>query len=423
VSQPLARNTGESLGVGADFTLRDDFGRPTPENERYDTSTDFSNLERIEDTLQELQPPVWPAEVFGPIDQDKWAKGKVLFEAHCVRCHGPHPASETLKEATSPGRLKDDPLWVIRTLAVRPGEPGMTGVPVVGTDPTATDNFAKNEVDLSGAGITLEQVRALLRPAYEEQVQRYRNYVPDLTKEMAAHKGADPGTLGEYSLELKEAQEDPVTEDSATQALDQLDIHHIPMGIALSVVGELMRDKYFRDHHLTAQQQACLDGFSTLDLPQIVDGYKPRPLRGVWATPPFLHDGSVPNLYEMLIPAQSRPAKQFYLGTLEFDPKYVGYQYTTKKGSSTGFWMDTTLAGNKDIGHSFDSTYNAQNPSQSPPGVIGPLLTDEERWDIVEYLKDVQQDETPTRTPINCMGPEKTVPAPAAVAAAPAQAE
>jgi hypothetical protein len=25
---------------------------------------------------------------------------------------------------------------------------------------------------------------------------------------------------------------------------------------------------------------------------------------GVWATPPFMHNGSVPNLYEMLIPAK-----------------------------------------------------------------------------------------------------------------------
>ncbi|HEX4065667.1 MAG TPA: di-heme-cytochrome C peroxidase [Acidobacteriaceae bacterium] len=420
VSQPLARNTGESLGVGANFTLRDQYGRPTPENEQYDTSTDFPNLERIEDTLQELQPPVWPAEVFGPIDHDKWLKGQILFNSICARCHGPHVASATLKEATAPGRLKDDPLWVIRTLAVRPGEPGMTGVRVVGTDPTAADNFAKNEVDLSAAGITLEQVRALLGPVYEEQVQRYRNFIPDLTKEIAAHKGADPATLAEYNLELKEVQEDPVTEESATHDLDQLDIHHIPMGIALSVVGELMRNKYFHDHDLTAQQQACLDGFDTLDLPQIEAGYKPRPLRGVWATPPFLHDGSVPNLYEMLVPARQRP-KKFYLGTLEFDPKYVGYQYT--KGQSSGFWMDTTKAGNENIGHSFDSSYNAASPSQSPSGVIGPLLTDEQRWDIVEYLKDVQQDETPTRTPVNCLSPEQAVPAPPLGVAATAPTE
>ena len=32
--------------------------------------------------------------------------------------------------------------------------------------------------------------------------------------------------------------------------------------------------------------------------------YKAAPRDGVWATPPFLHNGSVPNLYEMLIPAK-----------------------------------------------------------------------------------------------------------------------
>ena len=42
--------------------------------------------------------------------------------------------------------------------------------------------------------------------------------------------------------------------------------------------------------------------------------YRARPLSGLWATPPFLHNGSVPNLYQMLIPADHRD-KTFYLGS------------------------------------------------------------------------------------------------------------
>jgi hypothetical protein len=45
-----------------------------------------------------------------------------------------------------------------------------------------------------------------------------------------------------------------------------------------------------------------------------------RPLRGLWATPPFLHDGSVLSLYQMLLSADQRD-KTFYVGSREVDPQ------------------------------------------------------------------------------------------------------
>ena len=53
--------------------------------------------------------------------------------------------------------------------------------------------------------------------------------------------------------------------------------------------------------------------------------YKVRPLNGIWATPPYLHNGSVPNLYALLSPVAERP-KTFYLGHRDYDPVCVGYQ-------------------------------------------------------------------------------------------------
>ena len=107
--------------------------------------------------------------------------------------------------------------------------------------------------------------------------------------------------------------------------------------------------------------------------------YKAAPRDGVWATPPFMHNGSVPNLYEMLIPAAER-TKKFYLG-LEFDPVKVGLDTTATSGT---FLMDTTLLGNSNAGHSF------QNGPRGN-GTIGPLLTDEQRWALVEYLKSIPE--------------------------------
>ena len=55
---------------------------------------------------------------------------------------------------------------------------------------------------------------------------------------------------------------------------------------------------------LTEAQEADLHGYRELPTPRPPDRvYKAAPRDGVWATPPFMHNGSVPNLYEMLIPA------------------------------------------------------------------------------------------------------------------------
>ncbi len=114
--------------------------------------------------------------------------------------------------------------------------------------------------------------------------------------------------------------------------------------------------------------------------PPPVDSWKAAPRDGVWATGPFLHNGSVPNLYEMLIPASQR-SKKFHVGR-EFDPIKVGIDTSGKSGT---FLFDTSLIGNSNAGHSF------QNGARGN-GVIGPLLTDAQRWALVEYLKSIPEE-------------------------------
>ncbi len=78
-------------------------------------------------------------------------------------------------------------------------------------------------------------------------------------------------------------------------------------------------------------------------------GYKAHPLAGIWATPPYLHNSAVPNLYQMLVPVNRRFAR-FYLGSTRFDPKTVGYETQQFPGA---FEMDTTRSGNQNTGHEF----------------------------------------------------------------------
>ena len=100
--------------------------------------------------------------------------------------------------------------------------------------------------------------------------------------------------------------------------------------------------------------------------------YKARPLNGIWTGGPFLHNGSVPNLYELLLPADQR-TKSFYIGSWEFDPIKVGYVAEERSGS---FLFDTTLKGNSNAGHEYGTGEYGAEP-----------FTEDQIWALVEYMK------------------------------------
>jgi hypothetical protein len=93
--------------------------------------------------------------------------------------------------------------------------------------------------------------------------------------------------------------------------------------------------------------------------------YKARPLTGTWASAPYLHNGSMPTLYDLLLPPAERP-KEFSVGRWEYDPKKVGYV----SDGEVPFVLDTSLTGNSNRGHEY-----------------GVTLPDEDRWALVEHLK------------------------------------
>jgi len=156
----------------------------------------------------------------------------------------------------------------------------------------------------------------------------------------------------------------------------------IPTGALYQVLQNTVLAKALAKLPPAEAQSPDLHGFRELPLPPPprVARYKAAPRDGVWATPPFLHNGSVPNLYEMLIPAKER-TKRFYIGR-EFDPVKVGLETSGQSGS---FLLDTTLRGNSNAGHSFENGPRGN-------GVIGPLLTEPQRWALVEYLKSIPED-------------------------------
>ncbi|WP_422003204.1 di-heme-cytochrome C peroxidase [Reyranella sp.] len=116
--------------------------------------------------------------------------------------------------------------------------------------------------------------------------------------------------------------------------------------------------------------------------------YKARPLDGVWATPPYLHNGSVPTIADLLSPVKDRPAR-FWLGHREYDPAKLGYRHDELAG---GFLLDTSRAGNRNTGHAFDDSYG--KPGQGR-GVVGRGLAPDERLALIEFLKSMGSDREP----------------------------
>ena len=157
----------------------------------------------------------------------------------------------------------------------------------------------------------------------------------------------------------------------------------VTMGSLRGFLTRQLLAKAVENLKLTEEQAADLHGFRELPSPPPPMGvWKAAPRDGVWATPPFLHNGSVPNLYEMLIPAKER-TKKFYVGS-EFDPVKVGVDTSGKSGT---YLLDTSLVGNSNAGHSFEDGPRGN-------GIIGPLLTEEQRWALVEYLKSIPEKES-----------------------------
>ena len=120
--------------------------------------------------------------------------------------------------------------------------------------------------------------------------------------------------------------------------------------------------------------------------------YKGRSLNGIWATAPYLHNGSVPTLYDLLLPkkragdpddGEYRP-DSFVVGAREFDPVKVGFISAGYDGFTynTSIALDRPVEGNDNAGHEY-----AAGKTPQLNGSVLPALNEQQRWDLIEYLK------------------------------------
>ena len=113
--------------------------------------------------------------------------------------------------------------------------------------------------------------------------------------------------------------------------------------------------------------------FSTNPFPAIIqpeDGYIAQPLDGIWATAPYLHNGSVPTLEDLLNSSQRPTYWERTFDDSDLDYQKVGWNYTVRDAGGSNTIYDTTLPGYSNQGHTY-----------------GDSLEDSERTALIEYLK------------------------------------
>ncbi len=200
-----------------------------------------------------------------------------------------------------------------------------------------------------------------------------------------------PTGLREYQLfALDRVKTDPSTA-LAFELPVTLDSREQPFPLAAFNVVSNVKAAYYKRNKISADQIADFESTARRTPPQVFrlplqqadqfpdtkggKVYRAKTLVGIWATAPFLHNGSVPTMYDLLRPAAERP-RTFTTGQREYDPVRLGYEQDPTKfigpGGAPPFKFDTSLPGNSNAGHEWE---------------FYPSLSDEQRFQIIEFLK------------------------------------
>ena len=168
------------------------------------------------------------------------------------------------------------------------------------------------------------------------------------------------GEVPDIRVSLARIGTDPNRAESFAQP-----VGNRPFAEAIADLLGRIKLKLYDDAHLSASQREEMESGRKPKW-RTTREYACRPLVSVWATAPYLHNNSVPTLYDLLLPAVQRP-RAFPVGHREYDPVKLGYVATPAMGD---FLFDTTVPGNHNSGHEY-----------------GTAVSESERMDLLEYLK------------------------------------
>lgn len=357
IMQPLVRNTGEALGVKAYV----DTTAPL-NDQRFSSAVPINNLVEIENLLAGAHPnkyegfgglssPSWP-ESFPAIDEAKRELGKYLYNDNCKGCHLPVLTSDEIWESTYFSAIEYSNGSDRKTTPGKYLRLNVIPLAEIGTDPNQSNVLATRTVDTIGLGLDT-----------------------DICSNAPKNRSVYESETGLISASFK---------DSSVASF----------AFALGAFVQMTNDQWMVQNFIPAASRPHYNGGRPNCLRSGL-GYKARPLNGIWATAPFLHNGSIASLYQLLSPLEDRETF-VQLGSQVFDAEKVGVFQdasisimddleVSEKYIDGRFIVDTRVKGNWNIGHQFEKGYvkNGDNPS----GIIGRLFSEKERYQLIEYLK------------------------------------
>jgi mono/diheme cytochrome c family protein len=345
---PLGRNTGEVIGVFATLDWKKDETKwwefwegmqkfslsafvsgqsNKQEHIDFQSSINKVNLSRMESHMQYLTSPRWEDVKFADgttlpaVNKEGklWKRGEQLYLQYCVSCH----------------ELIDSRAWDRRIIS------HMTSTKKVGTDPT----MAKNSVNYKGSSGNFQHIyqETAVGPVLVQEEAPAVQILTAATRGVIATPDHDKWLIRRW--------------------LDWV----YTLGMSFfdnDIEPSIKAGDYEPD--TTANPYASLDA------------YKARPLNGIWATAPYLHNGSVPTMYDLFLPKEERPS-QFWVGCRELDAEKLG----TKCEQGQGKLFDTTLKGNSNAGHEYAAGRTPLSGSDTPL----PALNADDRKALVEFIK------------------------------------
>lgn len=351
----LIRNGGEVLGVYGQIDIPEDKSKTA-----YPSTLSFKGLGHLEARVAQLRSPAWPEDILGEIDSTKHAEGQALYATYCESCHQVIPRENEGKPykavLTDLSEIQTDSQEIINLVGLR------------------NANRFYNRKEFGAFGPKISYTSSGLEPLVNSVMgsiadQPLAAIEAVFIQYFGGELAAMPGNGIHISAEQKAINKGKVKamyqkiEDAFNiiqNTYHDCELNKITKKACKALVkvvtkGALLEGKR-KDKDKSAETLAGMV-------------YKGRPLNGIWATAPYLHNGSVPNLYELLLPANER-LKHFYVGSRELDLKKVGFN--TEKTSRHTSLFDTSRLGNSNSGHEYGTQLNA-----------------EQRMAMIEYMKSL----------------------------------
>ena len=366
----LGRNVGEVLGVFGTVDATKEGGLL----KGYPSSVNKKNLIKIEDSLRKLWSPQWPPGL-PPIDETLRTSGQQLFVAHCQDCHKPIQRDAANRRVVAQMKVVDTDETMASNFAVRVAKSGVMGGRVLAYPDTRRRLNPTEAVK----DLLVHMAQRVVLGRFQ-QTDGPESRLEDLPEEMPSH------------LEFSVVAEVHVGDHKLMGAFNHLTFHEgkVRELVCREALHIARPDAVYRQDISNPQEvtrfvapsgtSIGLDTLSgvrgertpagtrvTFETPATIRyAYKARPLNGIWATAPYLHNGSVPNLDELL-KAPGKRVKTFRVGSREFDPENVGF--VTTEGE---FTLDTTLPGNSNAGHHYEIEFS-----------------EDQRKQLIEYMKSL----------------------------------